>query len=119
MSTSSFGKRNRLIKTFEFRRVREKGAFFRDKTFAVAVLKNDDGDHRLGLSISKSVVKLASKRNKIKRIARETFRTNRARIKQGPYDVIFYVKRSLPADFDYGTVRHSLLALLEKAKVLC
>lgn len=118
MSAGSFGKRNRLIKTFEFRRTREKGAFCRDKTFAIAVLKNDAGDNRLGLSISKSVVKLASKRNKLKRIVRETFRTNRGRIKQGPYDIVFYVKRPLLADFDYGIVRPSLLALMEKAKIL-
>ena len=119
MSGNSFGKQNRLINTFEFRRVREKGAFFRDRTFAIAVFKNDDGNHRLGLSISKSVVKLASKRNKLKRIVRETFRTSKGRIKHGPYDIVFYVKRPLLDDFDYGTVRHGLLALMEKAKILC
>lgn len=119
MSVNSFGRQNRLTNTFEFKRVREKGAFFRDKTFAIAVLKNDDGNHRLGLSISKSVVKRASKRNKLKRIVRETFRTSKGRMKYGPYDIVFYVKRTLSDDFDYNTVRRGLLALMAKAKILC
>lgn len=119
MSVNSFRRQNRLTNTFEFRRVRENGAFFRDKTFAIAVLKNDAGNHRLGLSISKSVVRLASRRNKVKRAVREVFRTNKSGMKNGSYDIVFYVKRPLSADFDCGGIRHSLLALMEKAKILC
>lgn len=119
MSANSFGRSHRLINTFEFRRAREKGAFFRDKTFAIAVFKNGAGDHRLGLSISSSAVRLASRRNKLKRVVRETFRTHKGRMEHGPYDIVFYVKRPLPADFDFSAARYSLLALMRKAKILC
>ena len=119
MSSNSFSGANRLKNTFEFRRVREKGTSFKDKTFAMTILKSGAKDHRLGLSISKSAVRLASRRNKLKRLAREIFRTNKTRIKDGPYDIVFYVKRPLPDDFDYNGARNSFLALMEKSKILC
>ena len=119
MSGNSFGKSCRLINTFEFRRVRENGASFRDKTFAIVVLKNGAASHRLGLSISSSAVRLAARRNRLKRVIREVFRTNKSRIKDGPYDIVFYVKRPLAGDFDYDSARNSFLALMEKAKMLC
>jgi len=119
MSKHSFGRPHRLINSFEFRRVRENGASFRDKTFGVTILRNGASNHRLGLSISSSAVPLASRRNRLKRIIRELFRTTKNRIKDGPYDIVVYVKRPLPGDFDYDSARSSILALMEKAKILC
>jgi ribonuclease P protein component len=119
MSGNAFSRANRLRNSFEFRRVREKGASFKDKTFVMTILKNGAVGHRLGLSIRKSAVRLASRRNKLKRTIRELFRTNKSRFKDGPYDIVFYVRRPLPDNFDYNGARNSLLALMEKAKILC
>ncbi|MDD5680533.1 MAG: ribonuclease P protein component [Candidatus Omnitrophica bacterium] len=118
MSKQSFKKTSRLRNSFEFRRVREKGASFRDKTFGITVLKNDTGNNRLGLSISRSAVRLATRRNRLKRLIRELFRTNKNKIKDGRYDIVFYVKRPLPDNFDYNGARENLLALMKKAKIL-
>lgn len=119
MNGQSFGRPNRLRNSFEFRRVREKGISFKDKTFGMTILKNDTGTHRLGLSISKSAVRLASRRNRLKRLMRELFRTNKNKIKDGRYDIVFYVKRPLPDDFDCDCVRESLLSLMKRSKILC
>lgn len=52
----------------------EKAARSRDKWFTVLCRENDEGFARLGLAVSKKHCALASGRNRIKRITRESFR---------------------------------------------
>ncbi len=114
MSRYSFGKSQRLKKSFEFRRVREKGALSRGKIFRLASIKNELKEHRLGLSISKSAEPSASKRIRIKRIIRELFRTNREKVKGGPYDMVVYIKGPLLDDLDFAKAKQDLISLMEK-----
>ncbi len=118
MSDGLFGSAFRLKNSFEFRRVREKGASFRDKIFGVTLMNNGGTNHRLGLSIGKSAVPLASRRNRLKRIIREVFRVNKKKFKGGPYDVVVYVRRPIPDNFDYKSARNNILALMEKSRIL-
>lgn len=52
------------------------GVRFHEKTMLIIVTKNTLGVSRLGLAIAKKNVKKAVDRNRIKRIARESFRHN-------------------------------------------
>ncbi|MCB0418015.1 MAG: ribonuclease P protein component [Bdellovibrionaceae bacterium] len=71
--TERFPKTARLLRTsdFSFR------PFKRFETASFRIFYTTAGSGRLGLSISKRVLKNASARNRVRRLAREAFRKNR------------------------------------------
>ena len=65
----------RLKKSSDFKRARKEGKGFRSPHFVLYVCKNSLGSGpRLGVSILKRHIKLATRRNKLRRIAQELFR---------------------------------------------
>jgi ribonuclease P protein component len=75
-----FTKSNRLLDAVAFGRVFEKATRSRDKLFTVLCRRNSTNTGRLGLAISKRHCRLATGRNRIKRIIRESFRQQQARL---------------------------------------
>ncbi|MDH5214825.1 MAG: ribonuclease P protein component [Gammaproteobacteria bacterium] len=73
-----FQRKSRLTDTASFSRVFKKASRSRDNMFTVLTTNNDGHAARLGLAISKKHCKLASSRNRLKRIVRESFRQHRA-----------------------------------------
>ena len=72
--SNRFEKKNRLANAAAFGRVFEKATRSRDKLFTVLCRQNKEGTPRLGLAISKKHCRRATRRNRIKRIVRESFR---------------------------------------------
>ena len=60
----------------EFREVKRRGKKFADAYFSLSVLANHETFPRLGLSIATRTFGTAVARNRIKRLARESFRLN-------------------------------------------
>jgi ribonuclease P protein component len=60
----------------EFREVKRRGKKFADAFFSLSVLANHETFPRLGLSIATRTFGSAVARNRIKRLARESFRLN-------------------------------------------
>jgi ribonuclease P protein component len=60
----------------EFRAVRQRGKKFADAYFSVSVVANHESCPRLGLAIATRTLGSAVARNRIKRLARESFRLN-------------------------------------------
>jgi ribonuclease P protein component len=60
----------------EFREVKRRGKKFADAYFSLLVLANQETFPRLGLSIATRTFGTAVARNRIKRLARESFRLN-------------------------------------------
>jgi ribonuclease P protein component len=60
----------------EFRDVKRRGRKFADAFFSLSVLANNESYPRLGLSIATRTFGTAVSRNRIKRLARESFRLN-------------------------------------------
>jgi len=71
---SSFSRRQRLIESTEFTRVFRNGRRSADGFFTVLYLPNSLGYPRLGLAVAKKNVRHAVRRNRLKRLARESFR---------------------------------------------
>jgi ribonuclease P protein component len=72
----TFEPRKRLHQPAEFRDVKRRGKKFSDAFFSLSVLANHETQARLGLSIATRTFGTAVARNRIKRLARESFRLN-------------------------------------------
>jgi ribonuclease P protein component len=72
----TFEPRKRLHQPAEFRTVRQRGSRLTDAYFNVSVLANHESHARLGLAIATRTFRTAVARNRIKRLARESFRLN-------------------------------------------
>jgi ribonuclease P protein component len=72
----TFEPRKRLHQPAEFRAVRQRGRRLTDAYFSISVLANHESHARLGLAIATRTFGTAVARNRIKRLARESFRLN-------------------------------------------
>jgi ribonuclease P protein component len=72
----TFEPAKRLHLPAEFRAVKQRGRRFTDAYFILSVLANQVSHPRLGLAIATRVFGTAVARNRIKRLARESFRLN-------------------------------------------
>jgi ribonuclease P protein component len=72
----TFEPRKRLHQPAEFRDLKRRGRKFADAYFSLSVLANHETYPRLGLSIATRTFRTAVARNRIKRLARESFRLN-------------------------------------------
>jgi len=92
MDGQGFPKADRLLKRSEFVRLTRSGHRTQNQAFIAAWQKTSTDRSRLGVTVSKKVGG-AVVRNRIKRIARETFRTNKNLLGTG-YDVNLIAKKS-------------------------
>lgn len=73
--SNRFGKDKRLLCASDYRVVFNDAALrVGQKEFLLLARNNNRGHHRLGLAVAKKHVRLATRRNRIKRGAREAFR---------------------------------------------
>jgi ribonuclease P protein component len=70
----------KLLKPAEFKRVFDAAKRVSDRHLTIFYSENDLQQPRLGLAISKKVSKLAVDRNRVKRLARETFRLQQSQL---------------------------------------
>ena len=113
-----FRRLERLKKNFEFKRVRKNGARYRNGVFILIICKKDKKNNRIGISISRTKLPLASKRNYLKRIIREIFRIHKTRLINGPHDMLISLAKPLKRKIDYEEAEKKLLELMEEAGIL-
>ena len=87
----------RLRKSAEFRLVYSEGQRFEGRLVTVFVLPTGLSQHRLGITASRKMSRLAVKRNRAKRLLRESFRLNGGELDalKNRYDWVFNARRSI------------------------
>jgi ribonuclease P protein component len=85
----------RLRRPAEFRAVYEGGRRFDGRLVTAFVLANQLEQHRLGITASRKMSRLAVKRNRAKRLLREAFRLNGSELAGlgNRYDWVFNARR--------------------------
>lgn len=79
MADASFPRSVRILRSADFERLRKTGKRVHTRNFRADVATRDEEDAaRLGLTVSRRVSKSAVRRNRIKRICRDSFRRHRA-----------------------------------------
>ncbi len=93
MSLLGFTRQYRLTRPDEFRRVFSDAQRYSVNGLLVLGRNNEFDYPRLGFAISKRSIKFASKRNRIKRLARESFRHHKCSL--GGIDLVVLGRGSL------------------------
>jgi len=83
-----FGRDLRLLRARDFERVFERATRSRDEHFTVLARRNDAGRPRLGLAVSRRHLPGAVRRNRVKRLVRESFRRHRETLAPADYVVL-------------------------------
>lgn len=108
-------KQQRIKKNTEFQRIFKKGKSFANRQFIVYVLKNDQPEFRVGLSVSKKVGNAVT-RNRIKRYIRQTFLELKDDVQPNADYVI--IARQQAANLDFHESKKSLEHVLKIARAL-
>ena len=93
-ATASFTRARRLLRTADFQAVFS-GAEQRisHRYYLVLSRRNHGAGPRLGLVVTRRNIRLATRRNRIKRVARETFRQHLPLL--GAVDIVFLPRRGM------------------------
>lgn len=78
MGAFRFPRAARMLKPGDFARLRQGSRRIGSRYFSAEYRNTEDTAARLGLAVSRRVSKLAVQRNRLKRLARESFRRHRA-----------------------------------------
>ncbi|AEV70651.1 ribonuclease P protein component [Acetivibrio clariflavus] len=98
----------------DFLKLYKKGKFFVAKYLVLYVLSNNSNVNRLGITVSKKFGK-SVKRNRIKRLIKESYRHFESQLKQG-FDLVF-VARSCEEMPNFSEVKKEMKYLLRKLEV--
>jgi ribonuclease P protein component len=109
-----FSRKERLLKSWDFRNVYESGRKVSVGGAAVCFAGNALHHSRVGFSISSRNFKLAADRNRIRRLFREAYRRNKAAVKPG-VDLVVIVRRGFDRKTPYGKIEGTFSELIKKA----
>jgi ribonuclease P protein component len=105
VTTTRFGRDDRLTKPSEFERVFNNPIKDSSRYFTVLARVNDSDHARLGLAIAKKNIHQAVQRNRIKRLVRESFRHSSDKL--GHVDIVVMARRGAD-QADRATLRDTL-----------
>lgn len=104
----------KLRKRWEFERVYSEGRKFVNDIFVIYIAPNDLGINRLGIAVSKKLGK-AVKRNRVRRLIRESFRLLEGRLREG-FDIVV-VGRSPAVGMKCQQIQAAMWELFRKAGI--
>lgn len=108
---------NTLKKNYEFKTVMNKGKFYRGKYITIYINENKEDKNKIGIAISKKLGK-ANKRNRLKRLIRESYRLQKDNLQKG-YNIVFiWNKKADILNNTYKNVSEDMQKLFLKAGIL-
>lgn len=106
-----------LKKNYEFRRVLSKGNFFGGNYIQAVILKTSDFNNFLGLAINTKLGH-AVKRNRIKRLLRESYKLLETQVKDG-FQIVFLIKKKTDINnLSFQNIKMDMEKILKNAKVI-
>lgn len=115
MASASFPRASRLLRAEDFTHLRSAGRRVGTQHLSAQIAANACGRPRLGLAISKRVSKSAVRRNRIKRLARDSFRRTRAQLPA--FDILLIARFSADQE-DNASLRAELSRLWQRIATL-
>ncbi|MEM0515716.1 ribonuclease P protein component [Pseudoalteromonas sp. YIC-827] len=116
MEDFRFGRELRLLTPSHYSRIFNEPARAATSLFTLLAKPNSLDHARLGLTVAKKNVKQANQRNRIKRIARESFRLHQHKLEN--IDIVLMVKRGID-ELSNEEIRKDLDKLWRKINERC
>lgn len=113
----SLPKQHRLKKDQDVQAVFDEGEFYKGKYCHLFVLENPDSPLRATFIVSQKTARLATERNRIKRLLRESFRLRLDKLEPG-HDLTILATRIAHGELKRQDIDDDLGALLCKANLL-
>ena len=110
-----FSRSRRLLTKRDYNHVFKQAKKIVTREFVILYVNNSCGYSRLGLALSKKSISKAHDRNKVRRVLRETFRTNQ----QLPSVDVVVLARQAVKNIQPSTLFHSVSKLWDKLVLDC
>ena len=109
-------KKFRLRKQKDFENVFDKGFYFSGNFLLLKTVKNDLPISRFGFIVSKKISKKAVRRNRVKRLLRESVRLTQKDIRAG-FDAVFISKTGIVGK-SFEEINSAVGELLKKSRLI-
>ncbi len=106
-----------LKKNYEFKNVLSKGKFFVGKYITIYIKDNNKNENFIGIAVNTKIGK-AVRRNRIKRVIRESYRINKEKIKKGKDIVFLWNKNAKINDANFYNINKEMLEIFDKANMV-
>ena len=105
-----------LKKNYEFKNVLQKGKFYKGKYVTIYIQKNKKEKNIIGIAVSKKVGK-ANKRNRLKRLIRESYRLQKDYLLEG-FNIVFIWNKGVNIEnLNYSIISEDIINLLKRARM--
>lgn len=106
-----------LKKNYEFKNVLSKGRFYLGKYVTIYIKDNNKNENYIGIAVSTKIGK-AVKRNRVKRLIRESYRINKEQLKKGKDIVFMWNKNSNVEEINFSKINKDICFLMNKANMV-
>lgn len=106
-----------LKKNYEFKNVLSKGKFYISHHIIMYIKDNSKNDNFIGIAVSTKIGN-AVRRNRIKRLIRESYRYEKNNIQKGKDIVFMWNKNSNVEDINFNIIREEIISLFGKANMV-
>ena len=105
-----------LKKNYEFKNVLDKGKFYKGKYITLYISQNSKEKNVIGIAVSKKIGK-AVKRNRIKRLIRESYRLQKNELKKS-YNIVFLWNKNQENNCKCLEIQEDMKKLFKRAGLL-
>lgn len=106
-----------LKKNYEFKNVLSKGKFYVSRHVIMYVKNNNKNENYVGIAVSTKIGK-AVRRNRLKRLIRESYRIEKNNLQKGKDIVFMWNKNADINDVNYYIIHREIVDLFDKANMV-
>ena len=107
-----------LKRSHEFQKVLKKGTSYNGSLLKVYTIKNGKGFNCIGFAVGKKVTKSSVKRNRIRRLMKETYRINENKLNNG-FNIVIVWKTNCSFELaNFHDIQNDLLHCFKKANII-